>query len=99
MTSDKNYLGEGNIDKFDALFFKIRHFGPNFQAKRAVPERRSPHQKYILSTHESADYVSVKVNEEYMSRYFYNWTMTFRRDSDIVDSYGPFVAKLGVRPG
>ena len=31
-------------------------------------------------------------------RYFYNWTMTFRRDSDIVDSYGPFVAKLGVRP-
>jgi hypothetical protein len=31
MTSDKNYLGEGNIDKFDALFFKIRHFGPNYQ--------------------------------------------------------------------
>ena len=28
-------------------------------------------------------------------RYFYNWTMNFRRDSDIVDSYGPFVAKLG----
>ena len=31
-------------------------------------------------------------------RYFYNWTMNFRRDSDIVDSYGPFVAKLGTRP-
>ena len=31
-------------------------------------------------------------------RYFYNWTMNFRRDSDIVDSYGPFVAKLGARP-
>ena len=24
--------------------------------------------------------------------------MTFRRDSDIIDSYGPFVAKLEVRP-
>ena len=24
--------------------------------------------------------------------------MNFRRDSDIVDSYGPFIAKLGVRP-
>ena len=24
--------------------------------------------------------------------------MNFRRDSDIVDSYGPFVAKLGARP-
>ena len=31
-------------------------------------------------------------------RYFYNWTMTFRRDSDIIDSYGPFVAKLEDRP-
>ena len=31
MTSDKNYLGDGNIDKFDALFFKIRHFGPRKQ--------------------------------------------------------------------
>ena len=31
MTSDKNYLGEGNIDKFDGLFFKVRHFGPNYQ--------------------------------------------------------------------
>ena len=26
MTSDKEYLGKDNIDKFDALFFKIRHF-------------------------------------------------------------------------
>ena len=24
--------------------------------------------------------------------------MNFRRDSDIVDSYGPIVAKLGARP-
>ena len=28
-------------------------------------------------------------------REFYNWTMNFRRDSDIVDSYGPFVARSG----
>ena len=25
--------------------------------------------------------------------------MTFRRDSDIIDSYGPFVAKVGENPG
>lgn len=31
MTSDKQYLGEGNIDKFDALFFKIRHLHKNYQ--------------------------------------------------------------------
>ena len=33
MTSDKNYLGKGNIDKFDALFFKIRHFKKDDQGK------------------------------------------------------------------
>ena len=32
-------------------------------------------------------------------RDFYNWTMTFRRDSDVIDSYGPFVAKVGETPG
>ena len=133
MTSDKNYLGEGNIDKFDALFFKIRHFGPKHEgilfcfyfinqwfqssdlfdfaifsfalqigghlhrkmkiivhayyvfqssnnhfilyiqkAKRAVPDRRSPHQRYILSTHEASNYDYYYdwnfVNEEFMSR-------------------------------
>ena len=25
--------------------------------------------------------------------------MTFRRDSDIIDSYGPYVAKFGENPG
>ena len=40
------------------------------------------------------DFATVPIS----SRYFYNWTMNFRRDSDIVDSYGPFVAKLGTRP-
>ena len=26
MTNDKSYLGQDNIDKFDALIFKIRYF-------------------------------------------------------------------------
>ena len=26
VTTDKEYLGQGNIDKFDALIFKIRFF-------------------------------------------------------------------------
>ena len=33
MTSDKNYLGEGNVDKFDALFFKLRQFVPDDQGE------------------------------------------------------------------
>ena len=31
-------------------------------------------------------------------RDFFNWTWTYRRDSDIIDSYGPFIAKLAEPP-
>ena len=31
-------------------------------------------------------------------RDFFNWTWTYRRDSDIIESYGPFIAKLGEPP-
>ena len=27
-------------------------------------------------------------------RDFFNWTWTYRRDSDIIESYGPIIAKL-----
>jgi hypothetical protein len=37
-----------------------------YKAKRAVPEKRSPHQRYILSTHESSR--QHFVNDEFMSR-------------------------------
>ena len=33
MTSDKNYLGEGNVDKFDALYFKLKQFAPDDQGE------------------------------------------------------------------
>ena len=40
-----------------------------------------------------------KKNTFYFHRDFFNWTMTFRRDSDIIDSYGPIaVAKVGENP-
>ena len=42
---------------------------------------------------------SVQKTYSNVSRDFYNWTMTFRRDSDILDSYGAaFVAKIGENP-
>ena len=35
MTSDKNYLGKGNVHKFDALYFKIRHFRKDYEGKKS----------------------------------------------------------------
>ena len=65
-------------------------------AKLAIPNKRRPQQRYILSTHESsrAELVPPFVNDKYLSLDFYNWTWTYRRDSDILESYGPLIAKL-----
>ena len=40
-----------------------------FLARAAVPDKRSPHQRYILETHESsrAENIPPFVNAEYMS--------------------------------
>ena len=41
-----------------------------FLAEAAIPSKRSPHQRYILSTHESsrAENIPPFVNEKYLSR-------------------------------
>ena len=31
-------------------------------------------------------------------RDFFNWTWTYRRDSDIIESYGPLIAKISDTP-
>ena len=31
-------------------------------------------------------------------RDFFNWTWTYRRDSDIIESYGPFIGKISDPP-
>ena len=40
-----------------------------FLAREAIPDKRSPHQRYILETHESsrAENIPPFVNAEYMS--------------------------------
>ena len=42
----------------------------HFLAKAAIPLKRNPHQRYILSTHESsrAENIPPFVNEKYLSR-------------------------------
>ena len=72
----------------------------NVLARAALPSKRSPHQRYILNTHESsrAENVPPYVNKKYLSSNFYNWTWTYRKDSDIIESYGPIVVKADDPP-
>ena len=75
------------VEEFDAVFFHQRSL--DFHD---VPAKRSPSQRYIHYIMESAQYLYMDINT--MNKFF-NWTMTYRRDSDF---YRPYARIVQVRP-
>lgn len=80
VTGDKKYLPD--ITEFDAIIFNVRHM-QSFRHSD-VPIERSPKQIYIFYAMESAEYFPV-CDTEYDG--FFNWTMTYRLESDIPVTY------------
>ncbi|CAH0591629.1 unnamed protein product [Chrysodeixis includens] len=78
VTDDRNFFGD-DITKFDAIAFNGRNLSP-FD----LPNKRSPHQKYIFFDMESAD--NYPICEEQFDGFF-NWTATYRLDSDVPFPY------------
>ncbi|KAJ8924128.1 hypothetical protein NQ315_006911 [Exocentrus adspersus] len=78
-TSQKNYLP---VDQFDAIVFHPNEFSWN---DMDIPQNRSRDQIYIYSNQESPMNTKQRALE---ARGFYNWTMTYRLDSDILRPYG-----------
>lgn len=76
VTGNKKYLSD--IRKFDVIAFSgsdvIR------MNNNQLPTSRSPHQKYAFASIESSDYYPVCSDK--FDGYF-NWTWTFRLDSDV----------------
>lgn len=69
------------IDQFDAIIFHAAEY-TNWQHHR--PKKRSPKQRYIFFDLETS------INREpdrFESSYFYNWTLTYWRKSDL---FGPY---------
>lgn len=65
----------GNYSAFDAIVFDQSHF-----TKEWVPVRRSPSQIYIFTSEESpSNYPACELHNDE----FFNWTFTYRLDSDI----------------
>ena len=58
-----------DVHVFCIMYLKIIIMSNLFLARAAVPDKRSPHQRYILETHESsrAENIPPFVNAEYMS--------------------------------
>lgn len=80
-THNKNYLKSSHL--YDAIIF---HSAENWWYKNDdIPSIRSPHQLYIMSSLESPG--EIKHNLK-LDREFYNLTMTYRLDSDIIWPYG-----------
>ncbi|KPJ13478.1 Alpha-(1,3)-fucosyltransferase C [Papilio machaon] len=81
VTDDKFFFGD-DVTKFDAIAFNGRNIRTLF--KYHIPKKRSPHQKYIYFNTESSDYYPV------CSRVFdgfFNWTATYKLNSDILFTY------------
>ncbi|XP_050692676.1 alpha-(1,3)-fucosyltransferase C-like isoform X2 [Eriocheir sinensis] len=66
-------------DQLDALLW---HYRAN---DKSLPKKRSPHTRYIFWLMESASYLYGSVIP---FNGVFNWTFTYRRDSDIYNPYG-----------
>lgn len=80
-THNHSYLP---VEDFDAVIFYAARWSV---WESGIPEKRSPKQKYIFFSWESP------FNTYYEARSifnFYNWTLTYRRDSDIHFPYRMF---------
>lgn len=75
VTGNRSFLGD--YTKFDLVAFA----GPQVvrMVKRALPQRRSPHQKFAFATIESAD--NYPVCSDRLNNFF-NWTWTYRLESE-----------------
>lgn len=78
VTANRSFFGS-NLTKFDAIAFNGRNMKPT-----DLPRVRSRHQKYIFFDMESADNYPV-CSEKFEG--FFNWTSTYRLDSDVPYPY------------
>ena len=90
LTDDRNLL---NIS--DAVIFHANDFN---ERDLPDPRHRLPHQRFIFYNYETM----VTASDMPMftqTKYFYNWTMTYRRDSDIYDvhTYGAMRRRTNAR--
>ncbi|XP_063230901.1 alpha-(1,3)-fucosyltransferase C-like [Bacillus rossius redtenbacheri] len=75
-----------NLEDFDAIIFHAWQLG--WITKRALSARRRPHQRYVFFLLESPSIHRSRLDH---LTDFFNWTMTYRRDSDIYRPYSLFV--------
>ena len=85
LTSDRNHLGKGNYQDFDAILFHQRSFSLQDAPNSSM---RQPLQRYVHWSLESPLYSYHDLtNLKYLPNYF-NWSMSYRMDADFPVPYG-----------
>lgn len=85
LTNNRELLS--TITDYDALVFHIAEPWA-YSLFEKVPKLRSPHQIYVAANMESPAHTKHLLGGD---RDFFNWTMTYRLDSDVVWNYNNFV--------
>lgn len=93
VTDDRHFF-DGDVTRFDAVAFNGRNI--LYMEKNQLPTERSPHQKYIYFNMESSDNYPV-CNVIFDG--FFNWTATYKLDSDIPFPYIQIRDRSGVVVG
>jgi alpha-1,3-fucosyltransferase len=96
-TNDPNYLKDGS-GAFDAVLVSAQanDFKMTVEKKEEILKWRQPHQRFVFFMMESpAFFIHNFDNATYSN--FFNWTMTYRWESDIPRPYGWFSPKAKPR--
>ena len=83
LTSDRKYLG--SVSEFDAIIFHQR----SIQLK-STPAKRRPEQRYVQWMFESPAHSNYDFTSAKKLAGFFNWSMSYRLDSQFPKPYGKF---------
>ena len=59
----------------------------------AIPKKRLPEQRYVMVLREAPWPDMIWINQRYFSQNFFNWTWTYRFDSDLLNPLAFIVHK------
>lgn len=90
ITVDKTMLGNNNVSAFDAVLFHLDTLDASTIGDLRM--QRKPHQRFVVGTHGPP---MNNKNKALKLQDFFNWTMTYRTDSDI---YAPLAWVMSIDP-
>lgn len=85
VTNNRHYFK--SMSDFDAIVFHSVDFNPTKEELGHIQQWRMPHQRFVFFNMESPQTYPLR---QQTPPGFYNWTATYRHDSDIVRPYGWF---------